>query len=137
MYICVHMHIYVCVYSVTQSCSTLCDMWTVAHQAPLSMELQARILQWIAIFLLQRIFLTRGSNQHLLCLLHYQADSLPVVAWESPYICIYVCIYNVYWMALCIYNLEYLKICLTVVTQVYAVSSIFLKHSLANLLCEN
>ena len=45
--------------------------------------------------------------------------------------------YNVYWMALCIYNLDYLKICLPVVTQVYVVSSIFLKHSLANLLCED
>ena len=28
-------------------------------------------------FLLQGIFPTQGSNQHLLCLLHWQADSLP------------------------------------------------------------
>ena len=34
---------------VAQSCPTLCSPWTVAHQAPLSMEiLQARILEWAA-----------------------------------------------------------------------------------------
>ena len=32
-----------------QSRLTLCNLWTVAHQAPLSMEfLQARILEWVA-----------------------------------------------------------------------------------------
>ena len=31
-----------------QSCLTLCDPWTVAHQAPLSMILQARIMEWVA-----------------------------------------------------------------------------------------
>ena len=30
-------------------------------------------------FLLQGIFLTQGSNPHLLCLLHWQAGSLPLV----------------------------------------------------------
>ena len=30
-------------------------------------------------FLLQGIFLTQGSNPHLLYLLHWQADSLPVI----------------------------------------------------------
>ena len=29
-------------------------------------------------FLLQGVFLTQGSNPHLLCLLHWQADSLPL-----------------------------------------------------------
>ena len=37
----------------------------------------ARILEWAATFLLQGIFLTQGSNPHLLHLLHWQADSLP------------------------------------------------------------
>ena len=32
---------------------------------------QARVLEWVAIFLLQGIFLTQGSNPHLLCLLHW------------------------------------------------------------------
>ena len=31
---------------------------------------QARILEQVAVFLLQRIFLTQGSNLHLLCLLN-------------------------------------------------------------------
>ena len=35
---------------IPQSCPTLCDPWTVAQQAPLSMRiLQARILEWVAI----------------------------------------------------------------------------------------
>ena len=34
---------------VTQLCLTLCNPWTAAHQAPLSMRiLQARILEWVA-----------------------------------------------------------------------------------------
>ena len=46
---------YVCVCLVAHSCPTLCNPWTVAHQAPLSMGiLQARILEWVA--LLQGIF---------------------------------------------------------------------------------
>ena len=40
--------------------------------------LQARILAWVCHFLLQGIFLTQGSNPHFLCLLHWQAGSLPL-----------------------------------------------------------
>ena len=39
--------------------------------------LQARILEGCH-FLLQGIFSTQGSNLHLLCLLHWQANSLPL-----------------------------------------------------------
>ena len=39
---------------------------------------QARMLERVAISLLQRIFPTQGSNLHLLHLLHWQADSLPL-----------------------------------------------------------
>ena len=35
-------------------------------------------------FLIQRVFLTQGPNSHLLCLLHWQADSLPLSHQESP-----------------------------------------------------
>ena len=35
-------------------------------------------------FLLQRIFLTQGSNQQLLCPLHWQVDSLPLSHLSSP-----------------------------------------------------
>ena len=43
--------------------------------------LQARILEWIAIFLLQGIFLSQESNPHLL---HWQAYSLPLSPQGSP-----------------------------------------------------
>ena len=48
--------------------------WTVAHQAPLSMESPKEGKN--CHFLLQGIFWTQGSNPHLLHLLHGQADSL-------------------------------------------------------------
>ena len=35
--------------------------------------------------LLQGIFLTQGSNLHLLCLLHWQVGSLPLVPPEKPH----------------------------------------------------
>ena len=45
--------------------------------------LQARILERVAIFLLQGIFPTHGLNPCLLCLLHWEADSLPSAPpWE-------------------------------------------------------
>ena len=36
------------------------------------------------LFLLQGIFPTQGLNSHLLSLLHWQEDSLPLSHWESP-----------------------------------------------------
>ena len=66
---------YVCALSYVQLFGTL---WTVAHQAPLSMGIsKARILEWVAIsyFLLQGIFLTQGSN---LCLLHCRQILYPL-----------------------------------------------------------
>ena len=52
--------------------------WTVALQAPLSMEF-CRQEYWNELpFLLQGIFPTQGSNMCLLSLLHWQADSLPL-----------------------------------------------------------
>ena len=59
-----------------QLCATL---WTVAHQAPLSMGiLQARTLEWVAMPSSRGSFRpdsTQGSNLHLLCLLCWQAAS--------------------------------------------------------------
>ena len=46
--------------------------------------LQARILEWVAIFLLQGIFPTRGLNWYPLHLLLWQADSLPLVSPGKP-----------------------------------------------------
>ena len=60
-------------------------LWTVAPQAPVSMGiLQARILEWVA------MPYSRGSSwlidqtQCLLCLLHCQEGSLPLVPPEKP-----------------------------------------------------
>ena len=53
--------------------------WTVAHQAPLPMEFSRQEWKEWQEFLLQGIFLTKGLNPRLLCLLHWQADSLPRV----------------------------------------------------------
>ena len=36
-------------------------------------------------FLLQEIFLTQGLNPHLLCLLHWQMDSLPLAPPGKPF----------------------------------------------------
>ena len=40
--------------------------------------LQARILEWVAIPFSRGFFSTQGSNLCLLCLLHWQVDSLPL-----------------------------------------------------------
>ena len=46
-------------------------LWTVALQAPLSMGiLQARTLEWVAIFSSRGSTWTQGSNLSLLCLMH-------------------------------------------------------------------
>ena len=51
-------------------------LWTVAHQALLSMGF-FRQKYWNGCHaLLQGIFMTQGSNLHLLCLLHWQGASL-------------------------------------------------------------
>ena len=76
-------------------CLTLCD--PVDYSPPGSSVhgiLQARILGWVAIsfsisgvgfhFLLQGIFPTGGLNPSLLCLLHWQADSLSLYHLGSP-----------------------------------------------------
>ena len=65
------------------------DSATVAHQAPLSMEF-SRQEYWSELpfpspgKIFQGIFQTQGSNPHLLSLLHWQADSLPLRQLGSP-----------------------------------------------------
>ena len=71
---------------------------------------QARILEWVAISYSERSSLHRDQTW-VSCLLHWQADSLPLCHLESPYmyyIHIYISyiIYNIY----CVYNIiVYLK----------------------------
>ena len=52
--------------------------WTVALQVPLSIGLSKQNTGVGCHFLLQGIFLTQGSNLHLLDFQHWQADSLPL-----------------------------------------------------------
>ena len=59
-------------------------LWTIAQQAPLSMEFSRQKYLSGLHFLLQGIFPTQGSNPPLLGLLHWQADSLPLCHLESP-----------------------------------------------------
>ena len=69
---------------VPKLCLTLVIPWTIACQAPLSMEF-SRQEYWSRLpFLFQGIFLTKGSKLHLLRLLHWQADSLPLHYLGSP-----------------------------------------------------
>ena len=52
---------------ITQSCPTVCDPLDCSPQgSSVHGILQARILEWVAIFLLQGIFLTQGWSLHLL-----------------------------------------------------------------------
>ena len=58
--------------------------WTVAHQAPLSMGFPGKNTGVGCHALLQGIFPTQGSNLYLLCLLHWQAGSLPLAPPGKP-----------------------------------------------------
>ena len=75
----VDIHTMYAVCSVVQLCPTLCD--------PMDCGLLDSSVHWDSPgkntgvgnhALLQEIFLTQGSNPHLLCLLHWQAGSLPL-----------------------------------------------------------
>ena len=58
--------------------------WTVAHQAPLSMRFPRQEYWSRLLFFPPGVFQTQGSNPSLLCLLHWQADSLPLSHMGSP-----------------------------------------------------
>ena len=65
-----------------QLCPTLCDPMDCSPPGSSVHEiLQARILEWVTIFLLQGIFPTQGYNQ---CLLHCQVCSLPLAPPGKP-----------------------------------------------------
>ena len=70
---------------VAQLCLTLCDLTD--YSPPGSYVhgiLLARILEWVAMASSRGIFPTQGLNLHLLCLLHWQANSLPLCHLGSP-----------------------------------------------------
>ena len=64
-------------------------LWMVAHQAPLSMDFLGKNTRVGCHAFLQGIFPTRGSNQHILCLLHWQAGALPLVPPGKPHMLYY------------------------------------------------
>ena len=79
--------------------------WTVAGQAPLSMEFSRQEYWRVSHSLLQGIFPTQQSNQALLSSLHWQVDSLTLRHLGIPInkiticVCMYVCVY----IYMCVY----------------------------------
>ena len=73
-----------CVISHFSRAGFFVTLWTVSLQAPLSTGF-SRQEYWSGLHvLLQVIFLTKGSNLSLLCLLHWQAGSLPLAPPGKP-----------------------------------------------------
>ena len=62
---------------------------TVARQAPLSMDFPGKNTGVGCHALLQGTFPIQGLNLYLLCLLHWQAGSLPLVSPRKPWQCTY------------------------------------------------
>ena len=72
-----------CVFSVTQSCLTIhCPMDYSLPGCPWNFP--GKNTGVGCHFLLQGIFLTQGSNPHLLCLLHWRVDSLLLMPAGKP-----------------------------------------------------
>ena len=61
-------------------------LWTIAHQAPLSMGYPRQEYLGGLHALLQGIFPPQGSKSHLMSLLHWQAGSLPLAPPGKPLI---------------------------------------------------
>ena len=62
---------------VTQSCLTLCNPMDCSPQAPLSMEFQAVVLEWIA------ISFSRGSSQSTVTYCIAQGMQYSVITYEK------------------------------------------------------
>ena len=58
--------------------------WAIAHQAPLQGDSPGKNIGVGCHSLLQEIFLSQGLNLHLLYLLYWMADSLPLAQPEKP-----------------------------------------------------
>ena len=80
-----HMGVCVCVRArLPQLCSLFAIPWTVVHQASQSMGFP-RQEYWVGLpFPPLGDLPSPGSNVHLFCLLHWQADSLPLVPLGKP-----------------------------------------------------
>ena len=68
-----------------QLCLTLCDPLDCNPPGSSVHGIsQARMLAWVAISFSREIFMTQESNPCLLCLLHWQVDSLPPAPPRKP-----------------------------------------------------
>ena len=71
--------------SITKSCQTLCNPMDCSPPgSSVHGTSQARILEWVANFVLQVTFPTLGLNPSVLCLQRWQADSFPLVPLGKP-----------------------------------------------------
>ena len=73
-----------CVHVCVQSCLTLQPPRTVAHQAPLSLEFSRQEYWNRLLFPTPGDLLNPEIKLCLLCLLHWQEDSLPLASPERP-----------------------------------------------------
>ena len=104
---------------------------TIAHQAPLFMDLPGKNTGMGCHFLFQEIFPTQGSNLRLLGLLHWKEDSLPPVPPWKPCNCkwgqsvssVAHCVHSLWphkWVTF-IYNYKYLmKPCFNINLHIYS-----------------
>ena len=73
-----------CCAKLLQSCPSLCDTMDCSPQGSSPWDSPGKNTGVGCHALLQGIFLTRGSNPHLLCLLHWWVGSLPLVPPGKP-----------------------------------------------------
>ena len=109
LHVCKYAYMHIRTYIYVLSCSIVSD-----SLGPHGLSSPISSVHWIfsskytgtrCHFLLQGIFLTQGSNLHLL---HWQADSLPPVPTGKPRVHIYTNIYIKHWKAFAIFS--YLRI---------------------------
>ena len=80
-----YVHVYVCLCAhVLSDVWLFVTPWTIAHQAPLSTIFSKQGYCSSILYPRTKYFLTQGLNPHLLCLLHWQANSLHCATWEAP-----------------------------------------------------
>ena len=82
-----HAHVCVCARACAKCLWLYPPLWTIARQDPLSVGF-SRQEYWSGLLcLLQTVFSIQGWNLHLLCLLHWQTGSLPLVPPGKPHHC--------------------------------------------------
>ena len=95
-------HSVCCVLSCFSRVQLFVTLWTVACQAPLLMGSPGKNTGVGCLALLQGIFQTQTLNPFLLCLLHWQADSLPLAPPGNYYFLLKSRVLTI-WPWLCLY----------------------------------